>query len=126
MQRRQFLTMSLVIYGFLGLGLLAAPASFMALFSASFDAMSNLTSRIFGVALLSSALIFWWVRGSALSDALLAILRANCIYVLGVILLAVLAISAGTMNAFGWVLIAVHAILAVGFGYYGFVAADDG
>ena len=118
-------TLALIIYGVFGLGLFAAPAQFMTPFGAAPDPASILMSRIFGVALLSSALIFWWIRASALSDALIAIFRANCIYNVGAILLVLLAITAGTINEISWVLIVVQAVLAVGLGYYGFVATAD-
>ena len=69
----------------------------------------------FGAALVAIAMLDWAARHAADSEARRAIVLANLVHsVLGVGL-AVAGVLQGTVNAFGWVSVAIYALLVVAF-----------
>jgi hypothetical protein len=117
--RTVFLTFAAVAYAIFGLGLLLVPGPFMAPFGVVLDADGEVTARVLGAALVGLALLFWWVR-DAEGPAATAILKSQCIYnVIDIPVLAIV-IATGTMGLLGLFPLALHVVLAAGFGLYGF------
>jgi hypothetical protein len=125
MKRSTFLLLGVVGYLAFGLGLLLVPAPFMSFQGVSLDAAGSLMARVLGSALIGMALIFWWVRNAAPSDALLAILRANLIYNILDIPVIVMAIFGGAMGVMGWSSVLLHLLYGIGFAYFGFVERQN-
>jgi hypothetical protein len=121
MKLSTFLIIAAVAYAGFGLGLLAVPTPFMFVYGVSLDNGGALMARILGSALLGFTLIFWWCRNSASSDALQAIIRASFIYNVVDLPVVFIATLTGVMGPLGWIPVILHLLLALGFGYFGFM-----
>lgn len=116
-----FIILASIAYVGFGLGLLAIPVAFMSTFGVALDEGGALMARILGSALIGFALIFWWVRNAQPSESLQAILRASFIYNVADFPIVFIGTLTGVMGVMGWSAVILHLLLALGFGYFGFV-----
>lgn len=121
MKLSTFLVLAAIAYAGFGIGLLVAPGPFMAVFGVTLDGGGMLMARVLGSALIGFTLIFWWSRNAPNSDTLQAILRASFIYNVVDFPVVLIATLTGVMGVFGWSAVILHLLLAVGFGYFGFM-----
>lgn len=121
MKRNTFLILAAIAYVGFGLGLLTIPDTFMSMFSVTLDAGGMLMARILGSALIGFTLIFWWCRNEPDTAALQAVLRASFIYNVVDFPVVLIATLSGVMGTLGWSAVILHLLLALGFGYFGFV-----
>ena len=116
-----FLILACIAYIGFGAGLLIAPGPFMSTYGLSLDEGGMLMSRVLGASLIGFTLVFWWSRNAPSSEALLAVLRASLIYNVLDLPTNIIAIQSGLMNTLAWSAVILHVLLAIGFGYFGFV-----
>lgn len=114
-----FLLIAAVIEALFGLGFLLLPEAALAPMGVRLNPAGIMLARVFGAALISFALLFWWVREATPSQALTAILRAAAIYFAVSTIPLVLGVSGGLANALGWGTVVIHVGLAAGFWHYG-------
>lgn len=93
----------------------------MAVFGVPLDGGGMLMARVLGSALIGFTLIFWWSRNVPNSDTLQAILRASFIYNVVDFPVVLIATLTGVMGVLGWSAVILHLLLAIGFGYFGFM-----
>jgi len=115
-----FLLIAAIIEAFFGVGFLLAPNLTLAPLGVSLDPAGLMMTRIFGAALISLALLFWWVRDAAPSAALTAIFRAAMVYFAVSAIPLVLGVLGGLANSLAWGTFAIHVFLAAGFWHFGF------
>lgn len=116
MTHGKWLTIAAVLYGVFGLGLLLAPAPFMSMYGVALDAGGAMMARILGSALSSLALMFWLYRGYP-AHSLRPVMATGLLYNLVDLAVVFVAVLDGVMNAMGWGPVALHVLLAGGFGY---------
>ena len=75
-----FLTVAAAVGAVFGLGFLLVPGQFFAPFDVALNPGGEMIARIFGLAALAIALIYWWVRNETGGTALRAVLRASALY----------------------------------------------
>jgi hypothetical protein len=114
-----FLLIAAVVEALFGLGFLLLPEAALAPLGVKLNPAGLMMTRIFGAALISFALLFWWAREAPPSQALTAILRAGAIYFAVSTIPLVLGVSGGLANALGWGTVILHVLLAAGFWHYG-------
>ena len=81
-------------------------------------------ARLLGAMLIGIGLICWFEKNAdvgALRSIILALLVAD---VLG-FLVTLMGQLSGLMNALGWIMVVLWFLLALGFGYFRFVAPDN-
>ena len=122
MKLSTWLTISAVLYGGFGLGLLVIPALFMAAYGVALDEGGQLMARILGSALLAFMLIFWWSRQAAV-ETVQPLLRASLLYNIVDFFVVLFATLAGVFSVMGWVPVALHIFLSAGFGYFVFAGS---
>lgn len=117
----QFLLFAVASYATFGFGLLLIPVQFTAIMGVTLDPGGTLVARVLGSSLVAFMLIFWWNRHEAATGTMLTVLRASFVYNAIDLPFVVLATTSGVMNAVGLLPITAHLLLAVGFGYFGFM-----
>lgn len=104
-----------------GLGFLLAPGAMANLYGVPTDPAANLIGQFFGVCLIAIGLLTWFARGVDDSKAQRAIIQALFIAdVLGLIV-AVMGMVTGVLNALGWLSVALYLILSLGYSYFLFM-----
>lgn len=106
---------ALVVQSAFGLGLVLLPGFLLAPFGVTLDAVSTFLARLFGSALLALAILLLsvgrinepWFRRTMVS--------AETVYFALSLLVIFLAQLAGLLNALGWALALLHAILFIWF-----------
>jgi uncharacterized protein YjeT (DUF2065 family) len=120
MTLKTFLTVAAAIGAVFGLGFLLAPAQFFAPFGVVLNSGGELIARIFGLAALAIALIYWWVRNETGGTALRAVLRASALYNAASAVPIAAGMMSGVSNQLGWIPMIVNLLLAAGFFHFGF------
>lgn len=117
MTLKNLLTVTAVIAFIFGLGLLLAPAPFMAPNGIQLDASGVLFARSEAAVLVGLALINWFTRQTPDDKVRRGLALGNCVTQLLALGITVTAILSGTLNAAAWVPALLHLVLAGGFGY---------
>lgn len=121
MSRSVVLIFAAVVAAIYGLGNVLVPAMVNEMHGIMSSPGTSLVSRYFGAALLGIGVMAWLAREAADSDALSALLQGAFVFVLIGLIVSLHAMYAGLMNAMGWVPVIIQALLAIGFGYFGFM-----
>ncbi len=124
MKLNNFLTAKAIISLFFVIGFVLAPAPLLSLFGMTLDPAGIFAARLLGAMLIGIGLICWFEKNadvSALRSVILALLVAD---VLG-FLVTLMGQLSGLTNALGWASVVLWFLLALGFGYFRFVAPDN-
>lgn len=117
-----FLKIKAVISIVSGLALLLLPAAFMGWFGATFDASGVIMARLVGALLTGIAVLCWLASGATVSEgrqaAVTGLLVADT---LGFVVVLIGQLG-GMMSGLGWILVLIWLLLALGLGYYRFMA----
>jgi hypothetical protein len=110
---------------------LLVPAQFLAPMGVELPESGLLVTRIWGAHVLSLAVIDWFarndLRGGGRPGAERGIVLANVLLPAVTIVILVVGILGGMVSAFGWGTVALLAILAIGWIYFGLLErATDG
>ena len=101
-------------FGFL---LLSLPSSLFGVLGGSLGAAGTFAAREYGAALFGTLMLTWFARNAVESAARRAILLHLFVYdALGVIV-TLLAVLSGVLNALGWGIVVVYLFFTVGSGY---------
>lgn len=115
-----FIFNAVIAFGF-GVGFLLLPGTMVDLYGMEPTPSVNLLGQLFGVELVAVGLLCWFVRGitdrAAQGAIMLALLIADVVGLI-VVLLGMLS---GVMNAVGWSGAVIYAVLAAGYAYFRFI-----
>jgi hypothetical protein len=118
MKLKPFLLTSAILGMILGLGFFFAPAAVISTFGVSANEAHQHTARNFGSAVIGLAVISWVARDARDSVARRGILLGLFVYfIFGSISIISFQLQ-GNANIYGWFIIVLHALLALGFGYH--------
>lgn len=104
-----------------GIGSVLAPQVFISLFGASLNPAGLLMMQYGGTWLIGIGLLAWFARNAAHSETRRAIILAFLICYSIAFFVALLAQFDNVLNAFGWGMVALNFLLALGYGYFLFV-----
>ena len=115
-------TINVVIAGLFGVGFVFAPEAMQAPYGVSPEqaAASASMARFFGASNLGYAMLFWFIRGTAASDARTAVVKAVCLGFGASFLVSLIEQMSGTFGPMGWSTVALYGIFAAVYGYFGF------
>ena len=101
-----------------GLGFILFPGTVLDPLGVTLGEAATIFARLFGSAILSFVVLLWSARKSVQAEFRLGV--ANSIFVFYVLIAVLLLIAQLNyqMNALGWSIIALHAVLALWYGYY--------
>jgi hypothetical protein len=114
---------SAVVAGLFGLAALLFPAPFLALFGVELPEAGLVVTRLFGADVVAIAVLDWFargdLRGGGRPGAERGIVLANVLSTALSITLVVGAILGGIVNPFGWVTVAILAVIGLAWVYLG-------
>jgi hypothetical protein len=115
---------AIVCLGF-GILLLAIPGLLMSLYGVTLQEGVILMARLYGASLVGNLMLTWFSRNDPGSEALRAAVLGLFVYDAIGLIVAVLAMLSGVMNALGWSVVAIYLFLAAGYGYFYFVKPSE-
>jgi hypothetical protein len=115
---------AIVCLGF-GILLLAIPGLLMSLYGVELQEGGILMARLYGASLVGNLMLTWFSRNDPGSEALRAAVLGLFVYDAIGLIVAVLAMLSGVMNALGWSVVAIYLFLAAGYGYFYFVKPSE-
>ncbi len=101
-----------------GIGFLLVPSFLISFYGPTPDPSAIVGFRYFGVALLALGCIFWLARESRNWATLRGLLLGHAIGDVAGILVSIWGTTTGIMNAFGWSVVLIYAILLAGCAYF--------
>src|SRR5688572_9228074 len=114
---------SAVVAGLFGITALLIPAQFLAVYGVELPEAGLVMTRLFGAHVLAIAVLDWFarndLRGGGRPGAERGIVQVNVLSPTLTIILVVVAILGGLVNVFGWVSVAVLAVLGIAWVYLG-------
>ncbi len=117
MKLRVMFTIVSVVAILYGLGALLVPTAMMQLYGFGTDPATVVVGRFFGVEMLAVGLIDWFVRDFTGASAL-PIIRGNLVADAVGVIVSIVAVLDGTMNAMGWSAVAIYLLFTLGFAYF--------
>ena len=114
---RTLLIIKAVVCLTFGAYLLIAPASLYGLLGASLGGAGLFAAREYGAAMLGTLLLTWFARDVQARDARGAILLDLFVYDGIGVVITILVVAAGVLNALGWGIAAVYAFFTAGSGW---------
>ncbi len=102
----------------LGVLLLVAPTFGFSLFGANVTGVGTFPAQEYGAAMLGIALMTWYARRAAESQARRAIVLNLFIYDAIGVVISIIAISKGMFNLLGWGILVIYLFFTLGFGYF--------
>jgi hypothetical protein len=108
---------AVVCLGF-GIVLLAIPGLLMSLYGVRLDQGGILMARLYGASLLGNLMLTWFSRHDPGSEALRAAVLGLFVYDAIGLIVSLIAMFSGVMNALGWSVVAIYLVLTVGYGYF--------
>jgi hypothetical protein len=102
----------------LGTLILIVPEFVYGLFGATLNAGGIFAAREYGAAMYGNLMITWFARTAVASPARWAIILGLCVYDAIGVVVTLIALLNGTLNALGWGILLIYLFFAVGFGYY--------
>jgi hypothetical protein len=122
MTQSPFFVVVAIVTAVFGLGFLfAADAVFAWYGVADVTDATRLTGRYFGGALIGFAIIYTMARDLGAGSSLTGLLWSGLVFNVVGLVLAIMATTAGTINATGWVSVVIHIVLGLGFVYFLFL-----
>jgi len=120
MKLSSFLVVKAIISLVFGIGFVAIPTAVWSIYGVTVDSVGLLATRFFAACLIGIGLICWLTRNAdtnALKSITLSLFIADTIG----FIIAIAGQLSGIMNAFGWIVVAIWLILALGLGYFRFL-----
>lgn len=114
-----------VISAIFGLSFVFVPQASLALYGITLSPGGTSIARLFGAALIEFALLAWFARNAADSEARKAIILALFVGEAVGFVVALVGQLSGVVNSLGWSTVAAYLLLALGFGYFQFVRPSN-
>ncbi len=104
-----------------GIGFMLVPATLASLYGMTFDPVATLMARLFGGGFIFEAIVLWMARNTDRDDvACKGIIIGIVVNSLIGFIVNLLATLAGTLNALGWLSVALYLIFGLAFAYFWF------
>jgi hypothetical protein len=120
MKLSTLLVVTAVVALVFGLGFVLAPSASIGLYGNTLDTVGQFVARYMGASLLGFAFLAWFTRNSASKGVVLGFFAAM---VLGLVV-SLWDAFAGQHNALVWLNVVIYLLLALGFGYFGFMKSS--
>jgi hypothetical protein len=109
---------ALIVEAIFGIGFVLVPAAMLGPFGVTFTDIGATFARLFGSALITFPILLWFARRSDKPEFKKGVVYSLLPYYLVSTILLVIAQLAGLVNALGWIVICIHVVLLVWFGYF--------
>ncbi len=102
----------------LGALILVVPDFVYSLFGTSLTPGGVFAAREYGASLIGNLMVAWFARNAQESEARRAVILGLCVYDAIGVLVTLIALLSGVLNALGWAIVVIYLFFAVGFGYF--------
>jgi hypothetical protein len=109
-----------IIAGIFGVAFILVPSQVFPLYGLDPNPPLVYMGQLWGAAIVGFAVLTWYARNAAESDARSAIVLALFIATAVGFIAALIGQLGGVVNALGWTSVAIYLFLALGFGYFQF------
>lgn len=120
MKLNTMMTINALIAAVFGFAFVLIPWQVVMLYGLEPNPPLHYVGRLFGVALVTFAIMTWSARNSADSEARKAIILALFVGDALGFMVALIGQLGGVVNALGWSTVAIYLLLTIGFGYFQF------
>jgi hypothetical protein len=114
---RNLLIIKAVVCLVFGIFLLFAPGVLLNILGSEINDSGAFTAREYGAALIGTLLLTWLAKNVKADDARIAILWDLLIYDLIGVIITIMVIVSGVLNALGWAIVLVYLFFTLGAGY---------
>jgi hypothetical protein len=104
-----------------GIVLLLVPSFLMSILGVKLDAGGELMARLYAASLFGNLILTWIARRDTGSPTLKGSILGLFVYDAIGLLVALVAVLTGVMNALGLAIVAIYLLLAIGYGYFQFL-----
>jgi hypothetical protein len=118
MKLKTLLIIKAIVCLCLGIPILLVPNFIYSIFGATLAAGGVFAAREYGASMMGILMLTWFARNSQESDARWAIVLALFVYDAIGAIVSLIAILSVSVNALGWLVVALYLFLALGFGYF--------
>ena len=118
MKLKTLLIIKAIVCLCLGVPILFVPNFIYSIFGATLAAGGAFAAREYGASMMGILMLTWFARNSQESDTRWAIILALFVYDAIGVIVTLVAILSGALNALGWLIVALYLFLALGFGYF--------
>jgi len=109
---------ALIVEAIFGIGFLIVPGPMLGPFGVTLDATATTFAHLFGSAIISFPLLLWFARKSDKPDFRIGVVYSLFAFYLLSTIILIFTQLAGLMNGLGWIVISIHVVLLVWFGYF--------
>ena len=109
---------ALIVEALFGIGFLIVPGPMLGPFGLTLDIAATTFARLFGSAIISFPVLLWFARRSTQPEFKKGVIYSLSAFYLVSTIILVITQLAGLMNGLGWIVVGVHGILLVWFGYF--------
>jgi len=109
-----FLIGAVLALGF-GISFLLVPAVVLSVYGVQGDVATQLMGRFFGVALLQIGVTLWLLKDARDAATQRGLATGGAVAAVAGIVVALMGTLAGTLNALGWTVVAIYALLLVAY-----------
>ena len=120
MKLSHVLTLAAVLSGIFGLAFVFVPVQLLSYYGSTAGEPLELIGRFFGSALIGLAVMAWWARNAADSDARKALVLGFFVANSVGFIVALTGQLRGLVNTLGWSTVVIYLIMALGFAYFQF------
>ena len=116
------------VAGLFGIGFVFAPEAMLTPYGMAAETISAsvIMSRLLGASNIGYAILFWFMMNAPASDTKIEVAKAVSLGFGVSCLVSIVVQMSGEIGPLGWSTVALYAIFAAAYGYFGFVkGADD-
>ena len=118
MTLKTMMVIKAVVCLFFGILFLFAPEFLYGIFGATLNNGGVFAAHEYGAAMFGILMITWFGRNAVDSDLRRATVLGLTVYDGIGVVISIIAVAAGVMNALGWLVVVLYLFLALGFGYF--------
>ena len=107
-----------VICLFFGIGMVLLPTTMMSFYGVTLDAGGTVMTQLFGQAFFLLGLLLWLMRNTSDSSTVKAFSISLFLGDAVGVVVSLMAVLSGVMNALGWTTVALYLVIGLGFGYF--------
>jgi len=107
-----------VVCLFFGVGLVLLPTTMMSLYGMTLDAGGALMAQFFGQAFFLLGLLLWLMRNTSDAPTVKAFSISLFLGDAVGVVVSLMAVLSGVVNALGWTTVALYLFIGLGFGYF--------
>ncbi len=103
---------------FFGVGLVLLPTTMMSFYGVTLDAGGTVMTQLFGQAFFLLGLLLWLMRNTTEASTVKAFSISLFLGDAVGVVVSLMAVISGVVNALGWTTVALYLVIGLGFGYF--------